>query len=989
MVYSRIIRTITSIIPPNFFSLQKQEFIPTGPGGTVSGSCSESPYAAEPTCGWATAPDESGYNQAIPYVLSFEIAPHFSFPHLSRIFHYFSLLILPLYRDSQGFCCTCPTFGGYPIYRGYRSCSFSDSWQPWNIPGSAHCMRYDDYWWYRGYVIGTYQLDFNIQVFINITEIHQGNKITSPSPSPVSSLSYSQTISSPAPAAPARSPSSRVATIADASPPTVSSSTSNSSQEELQINPSRGFVINSDRSVSARLLGDLDSYRQIQSLDGHWVMIPVEPRVDPNLIYSQNEDMWVILPPTMVTLTGECNKVGVGYSAFRIQSEKCDQPLGSCLRNQLYDLGEKDNARVANGMEPLYNITRYGGGKQNIDQIKEGADNLSLRLPIKGIRTSLVTLEVKADDVQLVVNRAPGKILSSEVCTFDGVICGGFTAISGTGFLKCKVQNTGAVAAEFRAGILGCSGGVLPAVEEYATIAPAGIHDFSFDIRMESDQEGNRTCTVVVTDAAGDIADSTMVSFYTNATEYEPPPDQSDLDDKVRHNRNVGVVMQNLLKYLQSVGTEPNPPNLHVLFFPQTGTPGDPPNFDKCRKLCPNLFNIKCLIFKGCWKRLIQAASTIALIGGIIIVLAVAIKQGWMTRCIRILECCLPKNKKKVHRSEEIHRRNDGGRGPGQVSASGRSAGFKGEEPLEDGENDYDDEIISPANKKMKTTYSNGGLSFADAATSALAAKQWRHYQQQQLSLQQQQQQLQIELQQQEQQQHRKQVEMDNQLIGAYFDPTNSNINGGSTTSSPPYSPTPSQMMFYSPQASQGLPVPVPCIQPSSAPALTSSPRLTRAQTFQAHMFEPQQQRPDFSTPSPIRCWNSLTPNSPPPQYTAYTNPLSCQQQQQNDIEFNSNSPKHIPYAVGSPAAQFQREQQEQRDHQQEPVAPPPCWLVNAMGENDDVAVTIGPIASPSNLPRAFSKEETAATGTPAIVQPMQTEAPPPPPSTSGTCQDT
>lgn len=414
-------------------------------------------------------------------------------------------------------------------------------------------MRYDDYWWYRGFLIGTYQLEFNIQVSINITDIQQEN---SPSPAPASSLSQtiSQLPSPPASAAAARFPSSTADPIAAASPPpAVTSSSTSSSQETLQISPSRGFVINSDRSVSARLLGDLDSYRQIQNLDGYWVMIPVEPGVDPNLIYSQNEDMWVILPPTMVTLTGECDKVGVGYTAFRIQSEKCDRPLGSCLRNQLYDLGEEDKARVEKGMEPLYNITRYGGGKRNSDQVKEGAGNLSLRLPIKGIRTSMVTLEVKADDVQLVVNRAPGKILSSEMCTFDGVQCGGFTAISGTGFLKIKVQNTGAVAAEFRAGILGCTGGVLPVVEEYATIAPANIHDFSFDIRMESDQEGNRTCTVVVTDAGGDIADSTTVTFYTNATDYEPPPDQSDLEDKVRKSRNLGVVIQILLIYLHSI----------------------------------------------------------------------------------------------------------------------------------------------------------------------------------------------------------------------------------------------------------------------------------------------------------------------------------------------------------------------------------------------------------------------------------------------------
>lgn len=50
---------------------------------------------------------------------------------------------------------------------------------------------------------------------------------------------------------------------------------------------------------------------------------------------------------------------------------------------------------------------------------------------------------------------------------------------------------------------------------------------------METDLAGNRSCTLIVTDSVGDIADSTQVQFYTNATTYDPPPDQSDLGDKV------------------------------------------------------------------------------------------------------------------------------------------------------------------------------------------------------------------------------------------------------------------------------------------------------------------------------------------------------------------------------------------------------------------------------------------------------------------------
>ena len=417
--------------------------------------------------------------------------------------------LCPTCSDSQGFCCNCAgPFGGDPIYRGYRSCAWSPNWITGGAPGSAHCLRYDDYWWYRGYVIGPYQLEFSITVTINTTD----TSLSAPSPN-----AYSPSGSSPLP-----TPSS------PSSPPVTSS-------EEVVVNPSKQFLLSPQRTASVRLVGDLASYRQIQILDGQWLMLPVQPDADPNDMYTTNLDMWVVLPPQMVTTTGECNKVGVGYTAFRTLSEKCNQPIGTCLKNQIYDLAVEDEARIAGGMEPLYNITRYGGGYRNLRQLEpiQGGGGLAMRLPLKGLGPSLLTLEVKADNVQLVVNRAPGKIKFSEVCTFDKKICGGFTAISGTGFLNVQVENTGKVAADFRAGVLGCSGGVLPVVEEYAAILPGATYNFTFALRMETDLEGNRNCTVVVTDSAGDIADSTVVNFYTNATQYEPPPDQSDLGDKV------------------------------------------------------------------------------------------------------------------------------------------------------------------------------------------------------------------------------------------------------------------------------------------------------------------------------------------------------------------------------------------------------------------------------------------------------------------------
>lgn len=541
--------------PKLFNGRPTEAYITTGYGGTGGSSCSDDPLDLTPTCGWAKIPNADGVLQIVP--------------------------------DSEGFCCRCPTLGGATIPRGWLSCSWKPGWLTSGVPGSAHCLRYDDYWWYRGYQIGPYQIDFDIQLQINSSQIP-------PSPLP------SNNISSSAPG-----------------PPPLPNAPVVSSQQVLSVNPSQTFTMNADRTVSVQLLGDLQSYSQIQVLDGYWVMIPIQPGLLPDQIFTSNLDMWVVLPPNLVTTTGECNKVGVSYSAFRYQGDACGEPLGSCLSNQIYDLGVQDSARIASGLPPLYNITRYGGGWANTQQVTSSAlgsgansnstsSGLVLRLPLAGVRTSLVTLEVSADSLQLVTNLAPGKILSWQVCTFDNVHCGSFEAIAGQGYLEVEVQNIGSVPADFIVSAVHCSPGILPVLEQRVTIAAGATTLVTLQIMTSTDQAGNNTCSAIVTDAQGLIADSTQIHFYTNATTYEPPPSQSNLGGK------------------------------------QTG-PGTPQLYSRCSTTCPNIFNIACHIVHGCWKRLIQSFLVFLAVIVVVTVLWVLIRKGILLRVIRSsLQHCFP-----------------------------------------------------------------------------------------------------------------------------------------------------------------------------------------------------------------------------------------------------------------------------------------------------------------------------------------------------------
>lgn len=62
---------------------------------------------------------------------------------------------------------------------------------------------------------------------------------------------------------------------------------------------------------------------------------------------SQPQDLgnehskWMILDRVRFTLDGlECDKIGVGYEAYRNQPNFCSAPYGSCLGNQLWNFWE-------------------------------------------------------------------------------------------------------------------------------------------------------------------------------------------------------------------------------------------------------------------------------------------------------------------------------------------------------------------------------------------------------------------------------------------------------------------------------------------------------------------------------------------------------------------------------------------------------------------------------------------------------------------------
>jgi hypothetical protein len=61
----------------------------------------------------------------------------------------------------------------------------------------------------------------------------------------------------------------------------------------------------------------------------------------------------------------------------------------------------------------------------------------------------MYALPYRADSVKFVVNSAPGRINSAEICQFSGMRCGGFEAGSSRGYLIVNLTNTGYLNASY------------------------------------------------------------------------------------------------------------------------------------------------------------------------------------------------------------------------------------------------------------------------------------------------------------------------------------------------------------------------------------------------------------------------------------------------------------------------------------------------------------------------------------------------------------
>jgi len=164
----------------------------------------------------------------------------------------------------------------------------------------------------------------------------------------------------------------------------------------------------------------------------------------------------------------------------------------------------------------------------NIDFRAHGSsEQVFLSYKTTGIQTTLIKLEMNADNLTFYSNVANGKIYLAEI------VQDGFEAMSGSGFIEYMVMNTDTFDATFYIDLADCSDDILPAPSQQASISSREVYTSTFQVQTTKTDAYNYTCTVILKNSEGCEVDSKEVGFNTIAQQnYTVDQGESGADSK-------------------------------------------------------------------------------------------------------------------------------------------------------------------------------------------------------------------------------------------------------------------------------------------------------------------------------------------------------------------------------------------------------------------------------------------------------------------------
>ncbi|XP_011072209.1 protein HAPLESS 2 [Sesamum indicum] len=282
-----------------------------------------------------------------------------------------------------------------------------------------------------------------------------------------------------------------------------------SKTSEVIVGPENRTAISRDKFLRVNLVGDYVGYSDIPSFDDFYLVIPRQVSPGQPQYLGSNFSMWMLLERVRFTLDGlECNKVGVGYEAFNMQPDFCAAPFWSCLHNQLWNFWDADQNRISRNQVPLYCVQ---GRFERINQ-HPNAGSHAFSIGITEVLNTNLLVELRADDIEYVYQRSPGKILGITVPTFE--------ALTQFGTATVTTKNIGEVEASYSL-TFDCSSGVSQMEEQFYIMKPQEVITRSFKLYPTTDQAARYACAAILKDSDFSEVDRAECQFTTTATVLE------------------------------------------------------------------------------------------------------------------------------------------------------------------------------------------------------------------------------------------------------------------------------------------------------------------------------------------------------------------------------------------------------------------------------------------------------------------------------------
>ncbi|KAK4422671.1 protein HAPLESS 2 [Sesamum alatum] len=241
-----------------------------------------------------------------------------------------------------------------------------------------------------------------------------------------------------------------------------------SKTSEVIVGPENRTAISRDKFLRVNLVGDYVGYSDIPSFDDFYLVIPRQagPGQPQNL--GSNISMWMLLERVRFTLDGlECNKIGA------------------------------DQNRISRNQVPLYCVQ---GRFERINQ-HPNAGSHAFSIGITEVLNTNLLVELRADDIEYVYQRSPGKILGITVPTFE--------ALTQFGTATITTKNIGELEASYSL------------TEQFYIMKPQEVITRSFKLYPTTDQAARYACAAILKDSDFSEVDRAECQFTTTATVLE------------------------------------------------------------------------------------------------------------------------------------------------------------------------------------------------------------------------------------------------------------------------------------------------------------------------------------------------------------------------------------------------------------------------------------------------------------------------------------